>query len=434
MSQQLSLFATARSWWALGVFCVAGILSYTDRQILSLLVDPLRQDLNISDTGVSLLQGVAFALIYSIAGIPLGRMADLIARKRVIIGGVLLWSGATVWCGYANSFGELFCARVLVGIGEAALAPAALSMIADYFPPQRRGTATGVFLMGLIVGAGAAIALGGALLGAARDGAFHGLPFIGDLPAWRTTLIVLGAPGLLVAALMMTIREPARQNRVGGGGALPLRDVLAVFARERKVMAPLYAAMALLSMGDFSLLNWTPALLSRKFAMTAGQIGVALGTASILAAIVGNLGAGLLSDWRARKGGAAERLPLALVFAALGVFGALVGFAHTAEQVVGIFALWILMSSAAQIIGITAVQGLVPNETRGVAISLIAFFNMIVGLAGGSTATALLTDRVFGDPLSVGLSITAVSLPAGLAAAWFYWRALVNAGRGLRQG
>ncbi len=132
----------SRAWWAVGVFCIAAILSYSDRQILSLLVDPIRADLHATDVQIGLLQGAAFALIYAVAGVALGRAADVLPRRLVIVAGILIWSLATVACGYAHSFGSLFAARAAVGIGEAALAPAAMSIITDSFPVNRRGAAT----------------------------------------------------------------------------------------------------------------------------------------------------------------------------------------------------------------------------------------------------------------------------------------------------
>ena len=126
MNRELPWPKPSVAWWALLLFFVAAVLSYTDRQILSLLIDPVRGELAITDTQASLLQGLAFALIYSIAGLPLGRLADVFSRRIVIIVGVALWSAATLACGYAHSFAELFVARVFVGIGEACLAPAAM--------------------------------------------------------------------------------------------------------------------------------------------------------------------------------------------------------------------------------------------------------------------------------------------------------------------
>src|SRR6516225_1782664 len=193
--------SASRAWWAVGVFCIAAILSYSDRQILSLLVDPIRADLHITDAQVGLLQGAAFSLIYAVAGVALGRAADVMPRRLVIVAGVLVWSVGTLACGYANSFGSLFAARAAVGIGEAALAPAATSIIADSFRAHRRGAGIGVFLMGMVVGAGGALALGGFILQAAQSGALAGVPVLGALAPWRAGLVVLGLAGLPVALL-----------------------------------------------------------------------------------------------------------------------------------------------------------------------------------------------------------------------------------------
>ncbi len=416
----------SQAWVALCAFCVAAILSYTDRQILSLLVDPLRLAFRLSDTQVSLLQGVAFALIYAFAGLPLGRMADVLPRRRVIIGGILIWSAATLWCGLAHSFGELFLARSFVGVGEAALAPAATSMIADYFPPRRRGAATGVFLMGQVAGGGLAIMLGGAILQLAQSGALSGLPLIGALAPWRATLLALSLPGLLVALLIAATREPPRRHAPGGRQALPLRDVARTLWSRRAALGPVYLGMASLSVGDFSLQNWFPALLSRKFGLSAGLIGAELGPAAIVGALIGTLGAGLLSDRRATRGGVAARLPIAAVAAALAVSGVLVAFASSAGVEIAIFITWLVMSNAAGAIGITAVQELAPPPVRGVALALISFFNIGLGLGVGTTVTAMLTDKVFGGPGGVGYSMTTMAAPAAILGALAFlaaWRA-----------
>src|ERR1700742_1316150 len=151
----------AQGWWAVAIFALAALLSYTDRQILSLLVDPIRGDLHISDTQLSILQGAAFAVLYSFIGLPLGRIADLVPRRWLLVFAVVVWSLGTIVCGLSHSFAQLFGARLLVGIGEAALAPAAMSLIGDYFPPTARATPTGVFLTGMVVGGGAAGGIGG---------------------------------------------------------------------------------------------------------------------------------------------------------------------------------------------------------------------------------------------------------------------------------
>lgn len=425
-----------QAWWAVAVFALGAILSYTDRQILSLLVDPIRGDLHISDTQVSLLQGLAFALIYSVAGLPLGRLADILPRRWVILTGVLVWTAATVACGLSQSFSALFAARVFVGVGEAALAPAAMSMIADLFAPHRRGTAIGVFIMGMVVGGGVALGIGGGLLEAARGGLFAGVPILSAVPPWRAVLLVLGAPGLLIALLLLTVREPAR--RPGSGESAPrrysLREVAHELVSRRAVVFPLLVAMALMSVGDFSLLNWTPALLSRNYHLSPGQIGALLGALVVVTGVLGTVLGGALSDRRAKAGGPRARIAAAAVSATVALPLAFMAFTASAWQVLVLLGWWNLFSSAAGTIGITALQEAVPNEVRGIGVSLIAFGNIFFGLGLGTMSTALITDRVFHDPLRVAASLSLVVGPAAAVATALFWRAAARADRGALVG
>src|SRR5258706_4846437 len=164
------------AWTVVAILIATAVLSYTDRQVLSLLVDPIRSDMGISDTQISLLLGTAFAVVYGIAGIPLGYLADRISRRNLIFAGVCVWSLGTIACGFSQSFGEIFTSRIVVGLGEAALSPAAISLISDYFPPSRRGTAVGFFFSGIAMGSGAAILIGGGGLHRIEFGALCATP------------------------------------------------------------------------------------------------------------------------------------------------------------------------------------------------------------------------------------------------------------------
>jgi MFS family permease len=424
MSRELPWPKPSTAWWALALFSVAAVLSYTDRQILGLLIDPMRSELVITDTQVSLLQGLAFALIYSVAGLPLGRMADVFPRRIVIIVGVVVWSIATLACGYAHSFAELFVARVFVGIGEACLAPAAMSMIGDYFPPQRRGTAIGVFLLGMVLGAGVAIMIGGGVLQAVQHGLVAGIPGLRELSAWRAVLVLMALPGVLLVLLLLTMREPARRLHAGQETAdtLPLKEVLLDFARLQRWLLPLYLGMALLSVGDYGMSNWIPALLSRRFAMGAGQIGNLFGSAMIVGAAIGVFGGGFVADRLVVRKGPQARFMVALVVTALALPGAFAGLASHAQVVVVGFAWWTLMSNAGSAVAITAIQDVVPNHMRGIAIAFASFGNMMFGLGGGTTLTAWINDHLFHDPSAIGTSMTLVALPAGVLAMLWFWR------------
>src|ERR1700726_4429522 len=198
------------AWSVVAILIATAVLSYTDRQVLSLLVDPIRGELGISDTQVSLLLGTAFAVVYGIAGIPLGFLADRTSRRNLMFAGVLVWSCGTLACGFSQTFGQLFAARIVVGLGEAVLSPAAISLISDYFPPSRRGTAVGFFLSGIAMGSGAAILIGGGVMHAVESGALAATALASEAP-WRTVLLMIGGPGLLWALVILLIREPIRR-------------------------------------------------------------------------------------------------------------------------------------------------------------------------------------------------------------------------------
>ncbi len=402
---------------------MVGTLSYTDRQILSLLVEPLRRDLGLSDVQMGLLQGLAFALIYSVAGIPLGRLADKWSRRSILMAGVLIWSLATVGCGLASGFWALFLARVLVGVGEATLAPAAISMIGDLFPPHRRGIAVSIFMMGLCVGAGVALGAGGALLQSAEHGTFSILPIVGGFRPWRIVLLALALPGALVIMLLATMREPARRGSLEDAAMVTSTfDALRVLARHGRVVGPMWGAMAFMSAGDFSLLNWTPALLERVYHQSASSVGSTLGLSAVLGGVFGTLMSGLLSDRMARTRGHQYRSYISAVLAVLSSGAAAIAIERGgAALVLGCFTLWTMMSWGAQSAGIAAMQEAIPNEVRGMSIACMAFFNMIFGLTFGTLITAALTEHVFHDPLALGRSLAIVVAPSALAAAALYF-------------
>ncbi len=409
------------AWWSLLVFFIVAVLSYSDRLVLSLLVDPIRADLKLLDTEVALVQGLAFALIYSVAGLPFGRLADMMARRLVILAGVVTWSLCTAACAYADGFGTLFAARIGVGIGEAAFAPAAVSMIADLFPPHRRGLAIGCLLTGMAVGSGAAIVIGGGLLEYANGGGLAALPLIGPLldglAPWRSVLLILGLAGVAPAALLLTLREPERRVHADEPTHIPdLRAVLREFRSRAGLLLPLYLAVSLISAGDFAIQNWIPSLLTRRFDYSPGDIAGSLGIASIIIGGAGTIAGGLLSDRHASRGGNRGRLSVAMLAVAVGLTGGCIALAGSGGIAIALFGVWIFNSSISGTVGITVLQNVIPNQMRGVGTALVSFCNVIMGLAVGTAMTALLTDYLFRDPQMVGWSMSIVALSSGIAA------------------
>jgi MFS family permease len=412
-----------QAWWGVSVFSAAALLSYTDRQILNLLVDPIRHDLAISDTQMSLLQGAAFAVLYCVVGLPLGRCADVLPRRAIILAGIALWSVGTAACGLADSFGALFASRLCVGIGEAALAPAALSMIADYFAPERRGTAIGVFLTGMVVGSGASVAFGALLLHGAQQNLFAWLPFISQRAPWREVLLILGLIGIPVFVMMLSVREPARGGlRAAASHSLPLSAVVSGFLSRRATLGPLYIALAVSTVSDYALFSWTPAFLMRKFSWAADAAGLALGISGAVFGILGTLTGGVIADCLAR-GGVHRRLLVASVAAALTLTGGLVGLSPGAPTLLALFSIWVFASSMVGTVGIAVLQELLPHPMRGLGSALVSFGNTILGLGLGPTLVALCADYVYRSPASVGLATSTVVLPATLVTVLLFGRA-----------
>lgn len=184
----------AYAWYVVGILTLAYVFSFIDRQILNMLVGPIRRDLNITDTQMSLLMGASFAIFYTLFGIPLGWLADTRSRRLIITVGVAFWSIMTASCGLTKRFWELAVMRMGVGVGEATLSPAAYSMIADYFPPQRRSTAMSVYSMGIYIGAGLAYILGGIVVGFASKQESFPLPVIGSVRSWQLVFFIVGLP------------------------------------------------------------------------------------------------------------------------------------------------------------------------------------------------------------------------------------------------
>jgi MFS family permease len=394
------------AWTVVAILIATAVLSYTDRQVLSLLVDPIRGSLAISDTQISLLLGTAFAVIYGIAGIPLGFLADRISRRNLIFAGVCVWSLGTIACGLSHDFREMFASRIIVGLGESALSPAAISLISDYFPPSRRGTAVGLYLCGIALGYGASILIGGAVLHLIEAGALATTALAIQAP-WRTVLVLIGAPGLLWAFAILLIREPARHvESAVEPGAL---DAWAGAAWTR--VLPIYLVLAAASFVDSAVGAWAPTLLIRNFAKDPAQIGVELGVLLTVGFGGGVLLGGFLADRAGVTGGLRRKLYLCLSSVVLILP---VSFSMNSSAFVPVLygvPLYFALSGMVSAIGTSAILDIVPNRTLGLVLSVSFFLNVAIGAGLGPTAVALAGAQLFGAKLGLGppLVLTAIS-------------------------
>lgn len=416
------------AWYALGMFFLAALLSYTDRLILNLLVDPIRHDLHITDTQVSLVQGAAFAVLYAVISLPLGRYVDSHNRRNIIAAGVLVWSIATAVCGVVSSFGGLFSARLFVGIGEATLAPAVMSLIPDYFPEHRRGTAYGIFMTGMATGAGAAMVIGGALFTAFHSGRFGAVPLIGHVSPWRAVLMALSLPGYLISGLILTVREPARQDVLPSGGnsrsAGGFATTLRYFKTNRRTFGYLFSAFALLNLVSYGYAAWLPSVFIRRFGETQGQVGNTLGVASLAGTAIGAILGGLLCDRVVRKGGA-DVVVRFILWTSIATLPLLIASVlPSANLVLVVYFAFLVVGSMVGTAGITAIQNGVPGNMRGFSVAMQAFVYTLVGLGLGPTAVALATQYVYRSPKAVGLSIFTVAVPVTVVGTWLVWLVL----------
>jgi MFS family permease len=427
------------AWYVVGVLVLATVLSYTDRQILSLLVDPIRHDLTISDTQVGLLIGTAFALVYGVAGLPFGWLADRLRRRDLIVAGISLWSLGTVCCGLSHDFPQFFAARLLVGIGEAVLTPASISMISDSFPPRKRGSATSVFLMGMAMGAGGSILFGGLILRLVDSGVLRGT-FLDGQTSWRVVLLLLGILGIVPALIVSSLREPERQRSdlLPDPQLAPSQPVPVATPNECTVvprasdwvrLAPLFLALGTTSLVDNAVLAWTPSLLVRGFGMPASQVGPLLGTLLMIGGGFGMLAGGFLSNRARLTGYRGGRITVALFSAALTAPITTLVLTGSINIVLAGVTLYVFLSCVGAAVGTLTLLDLVPNRRHGLVMAVSFFLNVALGAGVGPVAVGIAADHLRLAGSGIGFAIFLIACPGFLLVTGLFYLALRNTSR-----
>ena len=424
-----------RAWWVVAAMFVASVVSVIDRGILTLVVDPVRHDLGITDVQVSLLQGLSFGIFYAVAGIPLGLLADRFSRRKLLVVGIAIWSGATFIGGLAASFGELFAARLLVGLGEAALAPCAVSMIGDMFPPDRRGRPISFYLLGQSLAGGLSVMLTGWVLSGVPEGTFAWIGVLKGLAAWRVAFLLAGVAGLPVILMLLTYREPVRRGARLADNGNSLRETIGYLRRNWILFLPYYAGFAMLVMMAYSINAWSATYLMRQFHLVPAQIGKWQGSVGIVLGILGPLAAGALVDRVSRRGRSGGKLLFLVAVALLMIPATLTVLMPTPTTAIAALG---FVTFFMPVIGtgmVTSIQEMVPNNMRGVGVSLFGLFNTITGQTLGPFLVAKLAARgAEGAGRPLGLAMTTVCLPAILLAAVLYAAAYIGFRRLFRRG
>ena len=409
------------AWYVVGILTVAYTVSFIDRQIIALLVEPIRRDLQISDTQISLLQGFAFAIFYTIMGLPIARFADRHSRRAIIASGILFWSVMTAACGLARNFWELFGARVGVGVGEAALSPPAYSIIADYFPPDRLSRAISFYSMGIYIGAGLAFIVGGAVIQLVESAGVTTLPVVGQVYSWQVTFLTVAAPGLLVVALMATVKEPIRRGLVPNGArkstptsSPTVKEVVAFVGQSRKVLGSHYMGHAFLALIAYANFAWIPTFMIRNHGWSASEIGYVFGLLVLFGGTSGVVTGGWWAD-KLRARGRADANMRVSMYAALIMLPTLIAAPLVENPTLAIILVTpgVFLVSVPFGIAPAALQVITPNQMRAQISALYLFVANIIGLGLGPTIVALITDYVFGDDQAVRYSL---AITGGLVA------------------
>lgn len=372
--------STPYNYYVLIVLTFVYVLNIADRQILVVLQESIKKDLHFSDSQLGVLSGLAFAIFYTILGIPIARLADRKNRRNVIVVAMIIWSVMTAVCGTVTRFGYLLLARIGVGVGEAGCTPPAVSMISDLFAQKKRGMAMAIYTLGVTLGTVLGFGLGG---------------YLNQLYGWRITFLAVGIPGVLIALLVrLTVKEPIRGAADGiaaSGEVAPFKDAL------REMWAsPAFVYMALgtavLGMGVYGISNWSAPFYERVHNMTSAEVGKWLAVAALFGSSIGSFSGGFLADKLSQRS-ARWHLWVPAFAALLSI--PLMGTSFWAESKVTSFVLfgvaWLFGSMWYPPI-IALSQGLVTPRNRALSVAIILFLLNFVGMGMGPTVIGIMSD------------------------------------------
>ncbi|MBO0951927.1 spinster family MFS transporter [Fibrella forsythiae] len=395
-------------WYAVFILTLANISSFIDRQILSLLVKPIKRDLLLSDTEMSLLMGLSFAIFYTLFGVLIGRLADKYSRRNIIIAGITIWSLMTTLCGGVRSYVQFFMVRMGVGVGEATLSPSAYSIIADYFPKNRLATALSVFSLGVFLGSGLAMLIGSGIVAKLPTEGKVMVPVLGAIFPWQLIFLYIGLPGLVIMGLLFTIREPARTNTLQKAGAvvdLSLREALVIIFKHRTAYLLICFATAFGALVNYGCNAWIPTFVARTYGWEVPRAGAFYGLVLVASSVSGVLFGGWYADRLVKRGVVDGRLRVGL----LGGIGCLVaaGLPLLPRAKWALLAVFVPSFALAAPFGAAtaAIQEIMPNQVRALASSIFLFILNLIGIGLGPTSVALFTDYIFHDEQAIRYSL-----------------------------
>lgn len=414
----------ARAWYATSIFAVALLFAFLDRGIITLLVEPIKADFELTDFEISILLGFALVAFNAFVAVPASRFVDIWPRNIILTAGIAVWSLMTAACGVAQNFWQLFLFRMGIGVGEIVHGPATYSMMADYFPREKLPRAIAVMQLGFVGGLGASLLIGAfviqLLLGV------DNVPVPGTdivIRNWQLVFIIVGLPGLIVAALMMTVAEPARRGRtVKLTKPMPLRRVLKFLFERWRLYAPQFLALAVSSVETAGTRAWQPVFFQRTYDWSAQKTGTALGIAFLVAAPVGLWLATWLTEHFAKTRDDANLRAVAIGYTASPIFVIVGPLMPNPWLAVACFAMAFLIQIGGAVPQNAALQSVTPNEMRGQVTALYLFVFSVIGYGLGPTFIAAFTDYVIGDERQIRYALALSALIMVPTAAWIMWQ------------
>ena len=397
------------SYSAVAILTLAQVFAFIDRQIPSMLVEPIKQDFNLTDSQIALLGGAAFSIFYAIMALPIGYAVDRYTRTKVLGTGIFLWSLMTALAGLANSFGKLFGARIGVAVGEAVMAPISVSLVSDSFPENKQGKPMGIITSGVYIGIGITLLGGGFLIDYLTSIGGITLPLIGYLKPWQATFMIVGIPGLVLAIAAFYLKEPRRiEEQVDSNHLVDKKNVFLHLKEHRKTLIPMFGGLIFMALIFYSFSFWAPTMMIRTFNISLTEVGFILGMITIISSITGTIIAGSAVDYLRNRNysDAPVRAAMIAVMLALPPIISL-SFVQTELGAWICIAMYLLFISSFAPLGLLAISGVSTGNVKGQTAAIHAFLMMAFGLSLGPQLTAFFTDFVFVDP---NLLINSVSL------------------------
>ena len=413
-----------QAWYTVGVLAVITTFALLDQNILGLLIQQIKVDFQLSDSQAGLLLGPTQALFYALVAVPFSRYIDRWTSRWIWLGGLIVWSLATAATGLAQSFSQLFVARVAVGAGEAFNGPTAYSITADLFPRERLPRAVSALQIGSVAGGGLSLLLGGAIIWLVARVGSPDLPLIGVLRPWQVVLVGVGLPGLLISLLLLTVKEPPRRTRSAELDSAGFTKTIKYLWLHFAVFGPLFIGLTLGSL-DVGSRQWGAAFFQRTYGWSPAQYGMASGVVSLVMMLAGLYLGANWAEWFQKRGDAAGAYRVILYTRMVAMpFAILMPMMPTPELALAFNAVAFLTLGMSGPMLNAVMLAITPNQIRGQVMTLYLFIYTVVGVGLAPWITGLTTDYVFTSPGDLRWSIVLLHVVFLPPALWVTWRGL----------